>query len=459
MKSNKEATREKIISTICDIIEKDPESNIETIIKIAKTVVRNEYDRKGVEMVEHFYRDVPSMKPLLHRITTEIDPKILRTFFRNFVANAIWNGGEKREKFYKEHGAHVPFALLISPSMKCNLRCTGCYAADWDKSKGLTYEEVDRIVGEARDLGIYFMFILGGEPYFVDYMWKIYEKYNDVVFLTFTNGSLFTDEVADKIKELKNVYPMFSLEGYEKETDERRGTGVYAKVMEGMEKLKSRGIPFGVSSATGAMNVDTVISDEFIDNLMDKGSFINWYFMFMPIGERPDVSMMLNPEQRLRMGERSNEIRHTKPCLTIDFFNDAPHVGGCIAGSYYCHVTASGDVEPCVFAHFTVDNIREKSLGEIFQSEFFKELMNRQPYNDNLLKPCMMIDNTNVIREVVQKVGARPTDESARAMIYDNEFKKKLDNLSAEFTPYADKAWRELYPEKCENVQKRMDMM
>ena len=140
-----------------------------------------------------------------------------------------------------------------------------------------------------------------------------------------------------------------------------------------MEKLKSRGIPFGVSSATGAMNVDTVISDEFIDNLMDKGSFINWYFMFMPIGERPDVSMMLNPEQRLRMGERSNEIRHTKPCLTIDFFNDAPHVGGCIAGSYYCHVTASGDVEPCVFAHFTVDNIREKSLGEIFQSEFFNK--------------------------------------------------------------------------------------
>lgn len=98
MKSNKEATREKIISTICDIIEKDPESNIEAIIKIAKTVVRNEYDRKGVEMVEHFYREVPSMKPLLHRITTEIDPKILRTFFRNFVANAIWNGGEKKRK-------------------------------------------------------------------------------------------------------------------------------------------------------------------------------------------------------------------------------------------------------------------------------------------------------------------------------------------------------------------------
>lgn len=459
MKSIKEVTREKIVSTICDIIEKDPEHNIDTIVKIAKTVVRNDYDKKGVEMVERFYKDVPSMKPLLHRLTTEIDPKILRTFFKNFVANAIWSGGEKRENFYKKYGAHVPFALLISPSMKCNLRCTGCYAADWDKSKGLTYEEVDRVVGEARDLGIHFMFILGGEPYFVDYMWKIYEKYNDVAFLTFTNGSLFTDEVADKIKELKNIYPMFSLEGYEKETDERRGNGVYAKVMEGMEKLKARGIPFGVSSATGATNVDTVISDEFIDNLMKKGSFINWYFMFMPIGEKPDVSLMLNPEQRLRMGQRSNEIRHTKPCLTIDFFNDAPHVGGCIAGSYYCHVTASGDVEPCVFAHFAVDNIREKSLGEIFQSQFFKELMNRQPYSDNLLKPCMMIDNTNVIREIVQKVGARPTDESARAMIYDDEFKKKLDNLSTEFTPHAEKAWKELYPEKSKNVKKRMDMM
>ena len=92
----------------------------------------------------------------------------------------------------------IPFVLLLSPSMRCNLRCTGCYAADYPKDSGLSYEEVDRIVGEARDLGIHYIIILGGEPFFVDYMYKIYEKYNDVYFTPFTNGTLFNDDVADK---------------------------------------------------------------------------------------------------------------------------------------------------------------------------------------------------------------------------------------------------------------------
>ena len=46
------------------------------------------------------------------------------------------------------------------------------------------------------------MIILGGEPFFVDYMYKIYEKYNDVYFTPFTNGTLFNYEVADKLCKL-----------------------------------------------------------------------------------------------------------------------------------------------------------------------------------------------------------------------------------------------------------------
>ncbi|WP_055070072.1 radical SAM protein [Clostridium massiliamazoniense] len=452
------SAKEKILDMICDYIEKNPEGNIEDIINVAKKFVKSDYDRKGIERVERFYREIPSVKGLLHRIATEVDPGILRTFFRNFVAKGMWEGAEIRDEFYMKTGGRVPFALLISPSMKCNLRCTGCYANDWDKAKELSFEDVDRIVGEARDLGIHWMFILGGEPYFVDYMWDIYAKYPDVEFFTFSNGTLFSDEYADRILKLKNVIPTFSLEGFEEDTDARRGKGVFAKVMDGMDKLKARKIPFGVSSATGSPNVDTVISEEYIDMCMNKGSFISWYFMFMPIG-KPDTSLMLNPEQRIRLGKRSDEIRHTKPYMTIDFFNDSPHVGGCIAGSFYASVTSSGDVEPCIFAHFTVDNVHEKSLSEIFASDFFKELLHRQPYNKNLLKPCMMIDNPNVIREVAAKVGARPTDESAHAMLNDPKFMKELEDLSANFTPLADQTWEELYGDVKDKFVTRNEFM
>ena len=211
-----------ILEQLISYIEKNPEKNVGKMISIAKKLVRNPYDRENIEKMEHFYNEIPSVKEILKRVGEEADPEIVKTFFRNFVVKGMWEGGEKRDNFYAKTGGRVPFALLISPSMKCNLRCVGCYANDWDKCKQLTFEEVDSIVSQARDLGIHFMFVLGGEPYFVDFMWKIYEKYPDVEFLTFSNGTLFNDEFADRILKLKNVLRMFSLEGYKEVTDARR---------------------------------------------------------------------------------------------------------------------------------------------------------------------------------------------------------------------------------------------
>ena len=175
---------------------------------------------------------------------------------------------------------------------------------------------------------------------------------------------------------------------------------------------------------------------------IEKGAKMGWYFLFMPVGKDPDVNAMLTPEQRIRLGEKIREIRETKPYFTIDFFNDAPYVGGCIAGKYYCHINSKEEVEPCIFAHFAVDNLKGKKLVDVFKSDFFKELRSRQPYNKNLLLPCMMIDNTNEIREIAKKTGARPTDEGARMMLEDLEFQKQLDKVSEGYKPYAEKAWK-----------------
>jgi hypothetical protein len=50
-------------------------------------------------------------------------------------------------------------------------------------------------------------------------------------------------------------------------------------------------------------------------------------------------------------------------------------------------------VEPCVFAHFAVNNIRDKSLLDVLRSPFFAEYQKRQHFSDNLLHPCPIIDN------------------------------------------------------------------
>ncbi|MBU5485718.1 radical SAM protein [Clostridium sp. MSJ-11] len=443
MESMEKSAKDVLVKKAAELLSKDPEKNVDKVFDIIKRAVKDEENLKKVYNVEKYYKEMPSVNEYVQNILKTTDKNCLQKLFTNFFANAVWYGMPKRSKLLEKEDIKTPFVILLSPSMRCNLRCTGCYAASYSKEDDIPYEEVDRIVKEARDIGIYYFVILGGEPFFNEYMLDIYEKYNDVIFTPFTNGTLFDEKLADKIRDLGNVLPMFSLEGFEKETDERRGKGVFKKVMHGMDLLRERGVLFGVSSATGRHNVDTVTSDEFIDMLIEKGAKMSWYFIFMPVGDEPDFDLMLTSEQRLMLGERVREIRTTKPYFVIDFFNDAPYVGGCIAGKYYCHINSHGDVEPCIFAHFATDNVKGKPLLDVFKGPFFKEIRKMQPYNDNLLLPCMMIDNPETIRNLVVKTGAKPTDKGAEMMIHDEEFKKNLDKLAEEFKPYAEKAWKE----------------
>lgn len=443
MEKVEKGAKDALVKAGIELLNKNPEENLDKLFKLVKKTVKKDEDNlKRVNDIQGYYNNNESIHEYVQKIIKTTNKNCLEKFFTNFFANAVWYGMAKREKMYKEKDIKVPFTILISPSMRCNLRCTGCYAASYSKEDDIPYEEVDRIVKEARDLGIYYIIVLGGEPFFNKYMLNIYEKYNDMMFIPFTNGTLFDEKLADKVTELGNIIPMFSLEGFQKETDSRRGEGVFNKVMYAMNLLRERGVLYGVSTATGSQNFETVVSEEFIDMLIKKGAKVSWYFIFMPVGKDPEVKYMLTPEQRISLGRRVREIRNSKPYFAIDFFNDAPIVGGCIAGKFYCHINSKEDVEPCIFAHFAADNLKDKHLLNIFDSKFFRELRSIQPYNKNLLRPCMMIDNPEVVREVTKKTGAKPTDQGADMMLNDKEFQEKLQNIANDFAPVAEEAWK-----------------
>lgn len=446
----KKGTKDAIVKTGLSLLEKNPEKNVERLFTVIRKGIKDDLTRDGIEKIEQYYKEVPSVKEYVEDILKNTNSIALKKFFSNFVSNAIWYGVPKREREGERHDTKIPFTILISPSMRCNLSCEGCYAGNYSKDDDLPYKEVDRLIEEARSLGIYYIIILGGEPFFNKYMLKIYEKYKDVYFTPFTNGTLFDVELVEKLTSLGNVMPMFSLEGFKEDTDKRRSKGVFDSVMKGMDLLKEKGVPFGVSTATGKYNIDTVTSHKFIDMIIDKGARMIWYFMFMPVGNNPKEEMdyMLTPEQRLKLGENTRKIRTSKKIFAIDFFNDAPYVGGCIAGKYYCHINSKGDLEPCIFSHFATDNILNKSLVEAFKSLYFKELRKRQPYNQNLLMPCPMIDNPKELRKIVKDTGAKATHPSAELMVTDKEFMNKLDKLSNDFKPYAEKAYKEEFNNK-----------
>src|SRR5665647_3483449 len=306
-------------------------------------------------------------------------------------------------------GMRAPTTILMSPTMRCNLTCDGCYAAEYSPDPDLDRALLQKIVDEGNDMGVYLFTMLGGEPFMYDELLDFAGANKDAYFQVFSNGTLLDHDTVDELAKIGNIAPMLSLEGSPELTDKRRGVGVHDQVMEIMDYLGEAGVLFGYSCTVARNNWQAIVSDEFIDPLIAKGAMLSWHFLYMPLGRDPDTTMMLTPEERNQFRIDIHRIRDTKPIFPVDFWGDAPWVSGCIAGKHYMHINSGGWVEPCIFTHFATDNIRDVSLLEAFNSPFFQEIRSRQPFNHNLLMPCMWIDNPEQSLEIMAATGAQPT--------------------------------------------------
>jgi MoaA/NifB/PqqE/SkfB family radical SAM enzyme len=382
----------------------------------------------------------------------KVSPQVREKIVMNLINNAMIQGQPKRIAFARKYGISPPNLLVISPTMKCNLRCYGCYAWQYSKKNDLPYDVCNRVINEANDIGLYFFVITGGEPFCWDKIYDFLERHNDSFFQIYTNGQMIDNKAAERLAELGNAVPCISVEGFEKETDERRGKGVWAKIMSAMDALRENGVLFGFSVTATRGNNELVVSDEFIDLFINKGAFIGWYFNYIPIGKEPDMELMPTPEQREYRRAKIVKIRKTKKIIVADFWNDGPLVNGCMAGGKnYLHVNVNGDVEPCVFVHFAADNVKEKSLIDILTSDFFMAFRKRQPYTENHLRPCSIIDNPYILRDIVAETGAYPTHDGAETII--GCLARPLDKYASEYKKIADKVWEEEYiPEENEDI-------
>lgn len=364
------------------------------------------------------------------RMSRLISRKSLDRFAISFLMDGLIVREEKRLKEDLE-GRAVPYSLLISPTAKCNLRCQGCYAASYSVKDELPFDLVDRVVREAQDLGVALITILGGEPFIWEPLPELLARHPYMYFLVFTNATLLDEARVAKLRKLGNVMLALSVEGFEAETDARRGPGTFARVMAAMDRLREAKVPFGYSVTVTRRNEPVIASDAFVDFMISKGALMGWMFLCMPVGGNPDLELLPTPEQRVHMLRFVQRVRDTRPIFMIDFWNDAPYVGGCIAGKYYAHITPQGWVEPCIFTHFYQDNIKEKSLREVMNSEFFRELRRRQPYNENLYLPCMWIDNPEVSREIYQRLPIKPSHPGADDILRREELRRGIDAYCA----------------------------
>ena len=379
-----------------------------------------------------------------------VDLDYLKGLFMSFGFEAGFTGFQETRKSAKKYGCGIPWVILFDPTSACNLHCTGCWASEYSRQLNLTYEQMDKMVTEAKELGIHGFVLTGREPTVRKKdIFKLAQKHNDCGFMLFTNGTLVDQEFCDEMKKSKNIVLSMSIEGKEEATDSRRGQGVFQKVMDTMDLLRKNGLVYGVSICYTHQNYKAVTSDDFLDFLIDKGVAFAWYFHFMPVGMDATPELMPTPEEREYMYHRIREIRGYeggKPIFCMDFQNDGEFVSGCIAGGkYYCHINPNGDVEPCVFIHYSSANIKEKSLLECLQQPLFKAYQANQPFNENLLRPCPMLENPEKLQAMVAATGAKSTDmtepETAEHLC------SKCENYAKEWAPYADKLWKSTHPD------------
>lgn len=430
------------INQALKFFEKNPEKNLPKIMDWVDRFAGGTFapQREAVRhAIEH--EDNPYHSYIL-RLASEIDEGVLQRIFVNFVLNANLIGWPKQEEARKKYECNIPWLILLDPTSACNLQCTGCWAAEYGNKLNLSLEEIDDIVKQGKELGIYFYIYTGGEPLVRKKdLIEICDRHPDCVFLAFTNGTLIDEDFTNEMLRVKNFVPALSVEGFEEVTDERRGRGVFKKVIEAMRLMRSKRLPFGTSCCYTQANFDSISSEEFYDMMIDEGAFFVWFFHYMPVGNNASTDLLPTPEQRTEMIRRIRDYRVRKPLFAIDFQNDGEYIDGCIAaGRRYLHINANGDVDPCVFIHYSDSNIREKSLLDTLQSPLFMAYYEGQPFNENMLRPCPMLENPEILREIVARTGAHSTDlESLESA---DHLCSKCDQYAKNWAPVADALWQ-----------------
>jgi len=373
-----------------------------------------------------------------------VSKPVMKHVIGSLLGNVILNEDAKRLSQKSED--IQPSFVVISPTGKCNLRCKACYAADAAlQGNQLSFEVFDRILREKRELwGSHWTVISGGEPFlWHDGDWdlvKLAHRHPNDVFMVYTNGILIGDELAARMAEAGNITPAISVEGFEAETDARRGVGTHKKILRAFEALRKYGIPFAISVTATKLNWELITSDEFIDfYFMDQGTLYGWIFQYMPMGRGQTLDLVVPPESRVEMIRRMWRLVRDRKIFLIDFWNSATVSQGCIAagrdGGYF-HINWDGDIMPCVFTPYSAGNINEiyaegKDLNSAIDSPFFRKIRHWQKEygfqkptaeTGNWLCPCAIRDHFDVFARAVTSGGANPINVEARQAIEDPSY-------------------------------------
>jgi MoaA/NifB/PqqE/SkfB family radical SAM enzyme len=346
---------------------------------------------------------------LLKRLLLETDKRLLWKL--------AWNMGLKGmlsvEKFKRrlKRGEYFPPFLYVSVINSCNLRCQGCWVDVSAKMEAMAPEVFHKMVREAQDMGNVFFGIVGGEPFMHPRLFELLAPHKGCYFQIFTNGHFITEERAKEMRRLGNVTPLISVEGTEIVSDERRGRGgVLSKTMQGIQNCLKHKVFTGVCTSVAQSNYDDLVSEKWLDRLIDMGVMYAWYHVYRPMGPDAAESLCLSPEQQLELRKFVVEMRAKKPIVIVDAYFDGEGNALCPAATGITHhINPWGDIEPCPIVQFSKDSIKHERdprhlRDKIQQSAYLRDFRNLARQTT---RGCIVLERPDLLKELVLKHAAR----------------------------------------------------
>ena len=314
---------------------------------------------------------------------------------------------EKR-KHAEEQGEHIPPFLIASITSKCNLHCAGCYArsnhacVDTTPVAQLTDLEWQNIFEEAKDLGIGFILLAGGEPMIRRDVITAAGNIPEILFPIFTNGTMLDEAYLSLLKEKRNLVPVLSIEGQEEKTDGRRGNGVYHKLITAMDTMQKQQILYGASVTVTTENIKEVTSLDFLKKLSDRGCKVVFYIEFVPVTKEA-TELAPGECQRKYLKEQLVRIRHDfDDMVFVAFPGDEKTSGGCLAaGRGFFHINSHGGAEPCPFSPYSDINVKNTSLKEAMNSPLFTRLRSGNILLEEHEGGCVLFERKDAVEALL----------------------------------------------------------
>jgi MoaA/NifB/PqqE/SkfB family radical SAM enzyme len=211
-----------------------------------------------------------------------------------------------------------------------------------------------------------------------------------IVFMLVTNGLLLGPKLIERLERQPNTLPVLSIEGDEKETDDRRGKGVHARLRERMRQLKSAGVFFSLSFTVNRMNFETVTDEAFVAEAIEAGCGFFLFLEYTAIREGTE-GWVITALQRERMGKLVDQFRKRFRAVFIAVPWDETAVGGCLAaGRGFIHISADGRLEACPLAPFSDTNLKITPLREALASPLLAMLREKHDILDDTEGGCSL---------------------------------------------------------------------